>query len=180
MTATTLTYPLDMIRARMAITKSEGNKRLSLLNISRIIVKEEGLFTLYRGLLPTVFGVLPYAGCSFFTYETLKDKYRQHYHEPPSPLFRIVAGAFAGLMGQTFSYPLDIVRRRMQTEGVLTQVKYPTISQTALHVIRTEGIRGLFKGVTMNWIKGPLSVTISFNTYEHIQNFLKKYKFFER
>ncbi|XP_003382921.2 PREDICTED: mitochondrial coenzyme A transporter SLC25A42-like [Amphimedon queenslandica] len=180
MTATTLTYPLDMIRARMAITKSEGNKRVSLLSISRIIVKNEGLFTLYRGLLPTVLGVLPYAGCSFFTYETLKDKYRQHYNEPPSPLFKIVAGAFAGLMGQTTSYPLDIVRRRMQTEGVLTQVKYPTIGQTALYVIRTEGLRGIYKGVTMNWIKGPLSVTISFNTYEYIKHFLEKYKVFER
>lgn len=180
MTATTLTYPLDMIRARMAIARSQGQGRVSLLGISRLIIMREGLYTLYRGLVPTVFGVIPYAGFSFFTYETLKEQYRRHYHEPPSPYFKLFAGAFAGLVGQSTSYPLDIVRRRMQTEGVLTKVKYPNITQTALHVIRTEGMRGLFKGVSMNWIKGPLAVTISFNTYEYVKQLLRSHRVFER
>lgn len=34
--------------------------------------KSEGFATLYRGYVPTVIGVIPYAGISFFTYETLK------------------------------------------------------------------------------------------------------------
>lgn len=36
------------------------------------ISREEGLKTLYRGFTPTILGVVPYAGLSFFTYETLK------------------------------------------------------------------------------------------------------------
>lgn len=36
------------------------------------ISREEGLNTLYRGFTPTILGVVPYAGLSFFTYETLK------------------------------------------------------------------------------------------------------------
>ena len=36
------------------------------------ISREEGLKTLYRGFTPTILGVIPYAGLSFFTYETLK------------------------------------------------------------------------------------------------------------
>jgi solute carrier family 25 protein 42 len=36
------------------------------------IWREEGLAALYRGLTPTMLGVIPYAGTSFFTYETLK------------------------------------------------------------------------------------------------------------
>ena len=34
--------------------------------------KSEGFLTLYRGYVPTVVGVIPYAGISFFTYDTLK------------------------------------------------------------------------------------------------------------
>lgn len=37
--------------------------------------KESGLRSLYRGFVPTILGVIPYAGTSFFTYETLKQKY---------------------------------------------------------------------------------------------------------
>lgn len=34
--------------------------------------KTEGWSTLYRGYTPTLLGVIPYSGTSFFTYETLK------------------------------------------------------------------------------------------------------------
>lgn len=36
------------------------------------ISQEEGVRTLYRGFTPTILGVIPYAGITFFTYETLK------------------------------------------------------------------------------------------------------------
>lgn len=40
------------------------------------ISREEGLKTLYFGFTPTVLGVIPYAGLSFFTYESLKSLHR--------------------------------------------------------------------------------------------------------
>jgi hypothetical protein len=36
------------------------------------ITQEEGIKTLYRGFCPTILGVIPYSGITFFTYETLK------------------------------------------------------------------------------------------------------------
>lgn len=137
MTASMMTYPLDLVRARMAVTPKEmyvplaacRNRRLSLsrcrpyqrrdrvIKCSRMfkdlwpislvtappavwikalgnrniemegvplrrygnivdvfvrIWREEGPKTLYRGFTPTILGVVPYAGLSFFTYETLK------------------------------------------------------------------------------------------------------------
>lgn len=67
------TYPLDLARARMAVSNYS-----SLLEVFMKSVRQEGLWSLYRGLLPTILGVIPYAGSSFFTYETLK---RFHYGE---------------------------------------------------------------------------------------------------
>lgn len=44
----------------------------NILHVFVRISREEGLKTLYRGFTPTMLGVIPYAGLSFFTYETLK------------------------------------------------------------------------------------------------------------
>ena len=201
----------------------------NVYNVLTQTVREGGI---WRGITPTLLGVIPYAGTSFFTYETLKHEYQTQYSTQPPPLYRLAFGAFAGntyvcvcvcvcvhvcvfilymyvcvymcvyvcvctcmcvytcmyvcmyvcmymfiicigLLGQNVSYPLDIVRRRMQTEGLVTKTSYRSIRHTLRYILLTEGLRGLYKGVSMNWIKGPLAVTISFNTYDHTIKFIQ-------
>uniref|UniRef100_A0A673TA61 Solute carrier family 25 member 42 n=2 Tax=Suricata suricatta TaxID=37032 RepID=A0A673TA61_SURSU len=75
-TAASLTYPLDLVRARMAVTPKEMYS--NIFHVFIRISREEGLKTLYHGFTPTVLGVIPYAGLSFFTYETLKSLHREN------------------------------------------------------------------------------------------------------
>lgn len=87
---------------------------------------------------------------------------------------RLAFGACAGLIGQSASYPLDVVRRRMQTAGV-TGHTYSTILGTMREIVSEEGvIRGLYKGLSMNWVKGPIAVGISFTTFDLTQIMLRK------
>ncbi|KAM9790237.1 mitochondrial coenzyme A transporter SLC25A42 [Syngnathus typhle] len=172
-TATMLTYPLDMVRARMAVTPKEMYS--NILHVFVRISREEGLKTLYRGFTPTILGVVPYAGLSFFTYETLKKLHAERSGRPqPYSYERLAFGACAGLIGQSASYPLDVVRRRMQTAGV-TGHTYGTILGTMREIVSEEGvIRGLYKGLSMNWVKGPIAVGISFTTFDLTQILLRK------
>lgn len=56
---------------------SHGLRRYSnIFHVFIRISREEGLKTLYFGFTPTVLGVIPYAGLSFFTYESLKSLHR--------------------------------------------------------------------------------------------------------
>lgn len=172
-TAAMLTYPLDMVRARMAVTPKEMYS--NILHVFVRISREEGLKTLYRGFTPTLLGVVPYAGLSFFTYETLKKLHAEHSgRTQPYSYERLAFGACAGLIGQSASYPLDVVRRRMQTAGV-TGHTYGTILSTMKEIMAEEGvIRGLYKGLSMNWVKGPIAVGISFTTFDLTQILLRK------
>ncbi|XP_034737203.1 mitochondrial coenzyme A transporter SLC25A42-like [Etheostoma cragini] len=172
-TAAMLTYPLDMARARMAVTAKEMYS--NIMHVFVRISQEEGVRTLYRGFTPTIMGVIPYAGITFFTYETLKKLHTEKTKRPqPYPHERLAFGACAGLIGQSASYPLDVVRRRMQTAGV-TGSSYGTILGTMREIVTQEGfVRGLYKGLSMNWIKGPIAVGISLTTFDISHSLLRK------
>ena len=133
----------------MAVTNSNGAQYKNLVFVFLSIYKEEGFLSLYRGLTPTLLGVIPYAGTSFFTYETLKGwmltrraaggsgERSEVRLPPPGPVERMGCGAVAGLLGQAASYPLDIVRRRMQTCHQLGKGdKYSSVLGTLLTVYR--------------------------------------------
>uniref|UniRef100_A0A8R1DTK6 Uncharacterized protein n=1 Tax=Caenorhabditis japonica TaxID=281687 RepID=A0A8R1DTK6_CAEJA len=159
-----LTYPLDTAKARLSV--SSKLQYSSLSHVFKKTYNEGGVRLLYRGIYPTILGVIPYAGSSFYTYETLKIMYRDQTGEIESSAFRMLSGMLAGLIGQSFSYPLDIIRRRMQT-GRIPSGWSPL--RALVHIYHTEGLkRGLYKGLSMNWLKGPIAVGVSFTTYEKV------------
>jgi len=65
----------------------------------------------------------------------------------------------------------------MQTHPNMAQVG---IVQIGKSVILNEGVvRGLYKGLSMNWIKGPIAVSISFTTFDTILRFLRNLDMFQ-
>lgn len=73
LTAVTLTYPLDTIRARLAFQVTGEHKYKGIAHTAVSIVKEEGgVRALYRGFTATLMGMVPYAGLSFYCFEVFK------------------------------------------------------------------------------------------------------------
>jgi hypothetical protein len=111
-------------------------------------------------------------------------------HEPTT-MQKIQCGGVSGLFAQTLTYPLEVVRRRMQTMGVASgkdaavgslglghatvasSSDNMSIMSTVRGVLREQGLRGLFKGVSLNWLKGPVAFSISFTTFDIMQGLLE-------
>ncbi|MES1907321.1 MAG: hypothetical protein MHM6MM_000467 [Cercozoa sp. M6MM] len=179
--ATLACYPLELARARLAAEvaahPSEPTVRWRVPRCLFAAWQEGGLPALYRGLWPTLIGVVPYAGCNFLAYEGLKRvamQRRNIVHDRELYTYeRVAAGCLAGLLGQSASYPFDIVRRRMQTSKSKTEGTFKLLKS----ILKSEGIRhGWFKALGMNWIKGPVAVSISFTVHDLSKNALLRRK----
>ena len=50
--------------------------------------------------------------------------------------------------------------------------KPPTLVQITRDLMREQGIMGFYKGLSMNWLKGPVSFGISFTVFDLIKEWI--------
>ncbi|KAG2186534.1 hypothetical protein INT44_002758 [Umbelopsis vinacea] len=169
------TYPLDIVRTRLAVQSatlsgntSTANAKLPgiLPTMRQIYHNEGGIFGLYRGLWPTLLGVAPYVALNFQCYEVLKMHLLPSDREGPTVARKLVCGALAGSIAQTVTYPLDVLRRRMQVTGMASMhYKYRGTWDATKTMVQKEGFRGLYKGMIPNYLKVAPAISISFVTF---------------
>jgi len=182
--AVIFTYPLDVTRARLAVQVDKRHYTGLLHAMHSMWTHEGGLKALYRGWQPTMLGIFPYAGINFFTYDTLKWHYSKKLQsrasdEPPPPIpttVRLAFGAVAGALGQTLTYPLDVVRRRMQIDGLQLEQTYSYSYRSTWHGLKTiaqrEGWLMLFRGLHINYIKVVPLVSVSFTVNDLMRRWM--------
>ena len=166
------TYPLDIIRTRLSLTKTV-NVDQTIIACGRQIVKNEGgIVALYRGLAPTVAGIAPYVALNFTVYEGLKG-WISSKGMSLDVKKKLVCGGLAGAIAQTFTYPFDVIRRRMQvTHSPDSTFKYSSSFDAVFQIVKKEGPKALFKGMIPNYIKVVPAISISFITFEFVRNFI--------
>ncbi|KAL2899595.1 Mitochondrial carrier protein CoAc1 [Bienertia sinuspersici] len=179
-TAVLCTYPLDLVRTKLAYQvvdkrstfRSNSSPSYSgIQDVFRRVYNQGGVRSLYRGVGPTLVGILPYAGLKFYIYEELKRRVPEEHKK--SIVLRLSCGALAGLFGQTFTYPLDVVRRQMQVENLQHgEAKYRNTMEGFRRIVQNQGWRQLFAGLSINYIKVVPSVAIGFTTYDVMKSWL--------
>ena len=164
MTGTALTHPLDTIRLRLALP-NHGYSGIG--NAFTTVVRTEGVRALYKGLVPTLAGIAPYAAINFASYDVAKKAYygADGKQDPISNLF---VGGASGTFSATVCYPLDTVRRRMQMKGKT----YDGMGDALMTIARKEGMKGFFRGWAANTLKVVPQNSIRFVSYEMLKTAL--------
>lgn len=64
-------------------------------------------------------GIIPFAGVDIAAFEILKERLLSQYHGDPPPLAILGAGMMSSSVAQFASYPLALVRTRLQVSMLL-------------------------------------------------------------
>ncbi|MCJ1396450.1 hypothetical protein MMC18_009340 [Xylographa bjoerkii] len=188
--------PVHHISSSAAAVANSGNNALPLRAAAstlastattlQVVRPRSGLTNFYRGFSPTLCGMLPYAGMSFLTHDTVGDWFRRpsiaqyttipptgsssssasHSRAPLRTPYELISGALAGLISQTVSYPLEVIRRRMQVGGAVGDGHRLGMGETTRRIWAEKGARGFWVGLTIGYAKVVPMVAISFWVYE--------------
>ncbi|NXI73638.1 CMC1 protein, partial [Anseranas semipalmata] len=163
----TAVYPIDLVKTRMQNQRSSGSVVGELMyknsfDCFKKVLRFEGFFGLYRGLLPQLIGVAPEKAIKLTVNDFVRDKFTSKDGSIPLPA-EILAGGCAGASQVIFTNPLEIVKIRLQVAGEITTG--PRVS--ALSVIKDLGVLGLYKGAKACFLRDIPFSAIYFPVYAH-------------
>ncbi|XP_053553430.1 solute carrier family 25 member 47 isoform X2 [Bombina bombina] len=173
--------PADMAKVRLQ-TQTKAHSSISCSLVARpkysgpihclmTIVKEEGFLGLYRGLCALMFRDCHSFATYFLSYAVLREWFVP---EEPNVVGVLLAGGFAGVVAWSIATPMDVIKSRLQVDGV-TQRKYRGIIHCVTKSVQQEGVQVLFKGLSLNCLRAfPVNMVV-FLTYEAILKQLKPF-----
>ncbi|KAI8979405.1 mitochondrial carrier domain-containing protein [Mycotypha africana] len=179
--ATSATYPFDLLRTRFAAQQQQKHN-VTVARAMINIYKLEGFKGFYRGLWPAIVQIMPYMGLLFSTYDLSAKAFKrlrdeQIVNASYKPTHDMISGAASGLVSKTIVYPFDLIRRRMQMEGmdnnhVVTNVKSRSLWCSFRIVIKQEGFRSLYKGLAPSLVKVGPANAVTFMIFEETKDVL--------
>lgn len=176
LTACSLAYPLDLVRTRLAAQVGGAGAYRGIADTLRCIVREEGPRGLYRGLGATLAQVAPSLAINYAAYETMRSAWVRGAAAGdgpegiPSVPATLACGSAAGLISSTATFPLDLVRRRLQLQGShVSREVYTSYGAVFRSVWRQEGWRGFYAGILPEYYKVIPGVAIAFCSYEFLK-----------
>ncbi|KAH8674788.1 mitochondrial thiamine pyrophosphate carrier 1 [Tricladium varicosporioides] len=175
--ATTATYPLDLLRTRFA---AQGTEKIysSLIASVRDIARYEGPRGFFQGLGAGIGQIIPYMGMFFATYESLRSPMANL--QMPFGSGDATAGVIASVIAKTGVFPLDLIRKRLQVQGPTRSryihkniPVYRGVFRTMQHILKNEGTRGLYRGLTVSLFKAAPASAVTMWTYERVLRILQ-------
>ncbi|KAJ6957188.1 hypothetical protein D5086_031563 [Populus alba] len=163
-------YPLELVKTRLTIQRDVYN---GIVHAFLKILHEEGPGELYRGLAPSLIGVIPYAATNYFAYDTLRKAYRKYFkQEKIGNIETLLIGSAAGAISSSATFPLEVARKHMQVGALSGRQVYKNVIHALACILEQEGIQGLYKGLGPSCMKLVPAAGISFMCYEACKRIL--------
>ncbi len=177
-------------------TQMAHAKYKNVLQTAMLVVREEGLGALYKGVVPTMLRQGCNQAVNFTVYNWSKDallRYKRDNRDAVDDGGKegagvqldhwqtLVLGGLSGGMGPLANNPLDVVKTRMQKQVILSgkKPKYDGLLRSCVLIANEEGVAALWKGITPRLMRIMPGQAITFMTYEAVTVRIERYGLFD-
>ncbi|CBH14660.1 mitochondrial carrier protein, putative [Trypanosoma brucei gambiense DAL972] len=164
-TTGTVVTPLCVIRTRQQLFDgSNGAKPQNCWQGFKAIVENEGCGALMRGMIPQIL-IMGNTIIQMAIYEELRHYIVEQKIQPTSFDVALISSVSKAVASALFN-PIEVVRTRLQDKRNCTSPEYRSMTVGLRTIWRTEGIRGLYRGVWVNLCRVVPTTSVSFILYE--------------
>ena len=162
-------YPLETIKTRLSV--SPAGTYNGMMGCFYTILTKEGILKFYKGAGASICGIVPYAGVDLSVNSIYKEnvsKYYANLKQEPTVLSLLLGGMVSSSCAMIITYPLNLVRTRLQTSGMPGRKVYTSAFHVIQDAVSQDGFRGLYRGLVPNMMKVLPSTSISYAVYDYI------------
>lgn len=170
--------PVELFRIKMQVqSKNSAVQYNGTVDCAKKIFQNYGLKGVYQGLCSTILRECPAYAIYFGVYETLMQSSLKKYKTKSEiPLLSIMGyGALSGILLWVGTFPFDVIKSRIQADNINDR-KYKSFLQTLNHIVKENGVLGLYKGLPPCLVRAPFSNGATFLTFEMVSKYLNENK----
>lgn len=173
------TIPVDVLKVRMQLQGESGHERQYKNTLDAVlkISRQEGPMAFTKGLGPAVLRQMTYGSLRFGFYATFKEALGVVKNSTEPALLRKLAAA--GMSGGTSAFmcnPLDLIKVRMQADGMRSSglhrtegPRYRGVLSATVSIVRKEGFLGLYTGVAPTTARATVVAAAEIASYDEIK-----------
>ncbi|PIA16960.1 mitochondrial carrier [Coemansia reversa NRRL 1564] len=174
-----LASPVELLKVRLQVQYNTAVQGSAVFRgpvpLARHLFQKFGARGITWGFWATVAREIP-ANAAFYTgfefaKRCLADTFANGDSTKLSPLLLMLSGSIGGVSYWTASYPLDVIKSRVQN-GKEPPKGFGYILSTAKTIAAEQGIRGFFRGFSPSVIRSVPAAGVTFATYELVMRAL--------
>jgi solute carrier family 25 carnitine/acylcarnitine transporter 20/29 len=162
-------HSLDTVKVRMQLLD------MKLLPTFKYMFKQEGISSFYKGITSPLFNVPFIYAIYFGAYEAGKYLQGLDVNKQITIPQAMIAGGVAGTAVCVLMTPVELVKCRLQMQGAGRRIKRNTAYQLTRQIVKTRGMKELYKGNLITLCREIPATAVYFGTYEYAARELRGY-----
>ncbi|XP_077989643.1 mitochondrial basic amino acids transporter-like [Glandiceps talaboti] len=173
--------PMELAKVRMQLQgqgespkyyQTHSHKYRGSIDCIFRIYQQEGLRGCFRGMSATMYRDIPGFTIYFGAYEFLCSTLQKRKGGDQLGLLELIfAGGLSGTCSWIVSHPIDVIKSRLQADGITGESKYRGSIDCIRKSIRIEGYRVFLNGLTANLMRAFPVNAATFTVYTYFMRY---------